>query len=495
MAASRAGRTPARTRRRWLLPLLMTGLLAGVGGRTSQARPPAPVPEPRVVRSPEGTRILLATLERGRATLIRDLVRRAPARRRAIAPTEDPAARRREAAAANSYRRASRRPSLNERRRTRHGLRGARDARLRGLRSDGGPARASSQVLPAARTGLPAIQGLLDAREAAVSLGTRDGRLRAVVATRDAAWHRDLGSLARWTTLVTQCSPTEPEQDVVGCDAKLEQRLMMPLDLPPEVESLVISSSDLLHGVPLALAVGRRRAIRVPSLATWRALREGRHAREPGVGVLAIGAPLYADSQTHGARIEKIELPPLPTLDAARQEVTAIADAALLGASATERTLARALSSRGQLRALHIAAHGIFRPERPWFSGIVLTPTHEDDGLLTVHEVMRLRVGADLVVLSACNTALGGGVAGETSIGLPAAFLAAGSHAVLGALWRVDDDATSALMRKFHEIWRAPGRQASAASALRQAQAHVRRQPRWRHPYYWAGWSLWGDPS
>jgi CHAT domain-containing protein len=100
-------------------------------------------------------------------------------------------------------------------------------------------------------------------------------------------------------------------------------------------------------------------------------------------------------------------------------------------------------------------------------------------------------------VLSACQTALGKPASGEGVLGLVQGFQMAGAKQVIGSLWKVDDDATSALMVKFYELWapRNGSQGLAAAEALRQAQQFVRSQPKWSHPYYWASWVSWGRGS
>jgi CHAT domain-containing protein len=111
--------------------------------------------------------------------------------------------------------------------------------------------------------------------------------------------------------------------------------------------------------------------------------------------------------------------------------------------------------------------------------------------------VLQARVPADLVVLSACETARGKVYRGEGMVGLTRAFMFAGAPRVLASLWKVDDAATLALMKRFYEAWNPrDGRPGLAtAAALRAAQQHVRAQEKWRHPYYWAAWVLWGPPD
>jgi CHAT domain-containing protein len=125
-------------------------------------------------------------------------------------------------------------------------------------------------------------------------------------------------------------------------------------------------------------------------------------------------------------------------------------------------------------------------------SGLLLAPDAEHDGILTALDVFRLRLPADLAVLSACSTGGGRAVAGEGVVGLTRAFLFAGPLRVVVSLWDVDDEATAELMKRFYGAWKAGE---PAADALRAAQEHVRSRPDWSHPRYWAAWALWGLPE
>ena len=120
-----------------------------------------------------------------------------------------------------------------------------------------------------------------------------------------------------------------------------------------------------------------------------------------------------------------------------------------------------------------------------------------DDGILTALEASHLDLdGVELVVLSACNTALGKAESGEGVIGLVQGFQMAGARRVIGSLWKVDDEATRALMVKFYELWNPKeGKRMGATAALKAAQAHVRSHAKWSHPYFWAAWVLWGLPE
>ena len=141
-------------------------------------------------------------------------------------------------------------------------------------------------------------------------------------------------------------------------------------------------------------------------------------------------------------------------------------------------------------RALHLAAHSIIDDRAPMFSSIVLAASGNDpleDGLLEAHEIAGLNLRADLAVLSACETARGAVTAGEGVVGLSWAFLTAGVPTTVVSQWKVASASTAELMIEFHRRLRG-GRK--AADALRAAMLELRRDPRWRHPFYWAPFAV-----
>lgn len=146
-------------------------------------------------------------------------------------------------------------------------------------------------------------------------------------------------------------------------------------------------------------------------------------------------------------------------------------------------------------RIVHFAAHGLLNSEHPELSGIVLSLFDEDgkrqDGFLQLHEIYNLDLPADLVVLSACQTALGKEIRGEGLVGLTRGFMYAGAPRVIASLWKVDDAATAGLMGEFYRAML--GRGLRPAAALRAAQIKMWEQQRWHSPYYWAAFTLQGE--
>jgi CHAT domain-containing protein len=133
--------------------------------------------------------------------------------------------------------------------------------------------------------------------------------------------------------------------------------------------------------------------------------------------------------------------------------------------------------------------------EQPELSGIVLSTVDRNgssqNGLLRLRDIYSMKLSAELVVLSACETALGRDVKGEGLIGMVRGFMYSGTPRVLASLWKVDDEATTELMTEFYRQHLQLG--LTAAAALRQAQiAQFRKRTR-QSPFFWAGFQLQGE--
>jgi CHAT domain-containing protein len=149
----------------------------------------------------------------------------------------------------------------------------------------------------------------------------------------------------------------------------------------------------------------------------------------------------------------------------------------------------------GDYRIVHFATHGILNSQNPELSGLVLSLVDRtgapQDGILSVQDVYSLDWSAELVVLSACQTALGEEIRGEGLVGLTRAFMYAGAARVIASLWSIDDEATAELMSRLYQGML--GRGLRPAAALREAQISLSRERRWRSPYYWGAFILLGE--
>jgi CHAT domain-containing protein len=162
-----------------------------------------------------------------------------------------------------------------------------------------------------------------------------------------------------------------------------------------------------------------------------------------------------------------------------------------VGREATESQLKSAGLER--YRYIHLATHGIVNDTHPGLSRLLFEPESGtgEDGVLTFGEIYNLRLNADLVVLSACDT--GGGLVarGEGIIGLTRGFLYAGSNSLLVSLWPVSDEAAAGLVSVFYaELLTGK----SKAQALREAKLQtLSRNPEYAKPFYWSALVLVGD--
>lgn len=146
-------------------------------------------------------------------------------------------------------------------------------------------------------------------------------------------------------------------------------------------------------------------------------------------------------------------------------------------------------------RILHFATHGLLDTRRPENSGLVLSLFDKKgktrNGFLLLNQIYNLNLNSDLVVLSACQTALGKDIKGEGLIGLIRGFMYAGSKRIIASLWKVDDAATAEFMKRFYQNLLV--KKVKPATALYQTQIEMKQIPRFKSPYYWAGFTIQGD--
>ena len=152
-------------------------------------------------------------------------------------------------------------------------------------------------------------------------------------------------------------------------------------------------------------------------------------------------------------------------------------------------------SDLSQYRIIHFATHSLLNSKQPELSGIVLSLVDEhgrpQDGFLRLYEIFNLKLDADLVVLSACQTALGKEIKGEGLVGLTRGFMYAGAPRVVASLWKVSDEATAELMKRFYQKMLRDGLR--PAAALRAAQVSMLNEKQRSAAYYWAGFVLQGE--
>ena len=149
----------------------------------------------------------------------------------------------------------------------------------------------------------------------------------------------------------------------------------------------------------------------------------------------------------------------------------------------------------GQYRFVHFATHGYLDSEQPELSALVLSLVNDrgarQNGFLRTHEIYNLKLPAEMVTLSACETGLGKEIRGEGLVGLTRGFMYAGAKRVVVSLWALNDRATAELMARFYRKMLKDGLR--PAAALRMAQVEMSKQPQWQAPYFWAGFTLQGE--
>jgi CHAT domain-containing protein len=287
---------------------------------------------------------------------------------------------------------------------------------------------------------------------------------------------------ARGVTLPSTCTGAATAEEAYD-------KLFAPIAETIKTRKLVLVPHNLLHYVPFAALHNRETGhdlvddyilTYAPSVSALRFLR----AKETPVdgSALVLGDPASP-------------LPGLRKLPGAEREATTIAHTLgvtpRLGADARESLL---YGLGGKTDLVHLAAHGLYDAANPLFSRIALAAGDSQDGSLTVDEILSSvdLTGVNLVVLSACRTAVGARSGGDEVVGLTRALLYAGTPGVLSTLWNIDDAASVGLMDEFYHRLQDG---ATAAEALREAQLAIKKTERFSDPKYWAAFTLHGDPQ
>jgi CHAT domain-containing protein len=281
-----------------------------------------------------------------------------------------------------------------------------------------------------------------------------------------------------WRTALEDPSGTAHLPQAQSLYRKLVAPILPRLDRP----RITFVAHGVLHYVPLAALhsgddylVDKFTIRLLPSASVMKYLRSG-EANYPA-GALILGNPDLDDKSLD--------------LAFAQEEAVAIArmvpqSRAFLRKDASEEMLRK----YGQgFRYLHFATHGEFIADNPLSSALLLAKDEQGDGLLTVGKLYSMRFDTDLVTLSACETGLGKIANGDDVVGLTRGFLYAGAATIVASLWKVDDQATSDLMRAFYANLSRSGK----LDALRQAQLELKaKRPQ---PFFWAPFQLLGSPD
>lgn len=305
-------------------------------------------------------------------------------------------------------------------------------------------------------------------------------------------------------------------------------RTLLPFAAELKQKRLLVVAEGVLQYVPFAAlpVPGAERPlivdheiVKLPSASVLAVLREERATRRPASRSVAVLAdPVFSASDSRLAfghkpagsvdtsaavdvqrSVSELGLGDLARLRFSRQEADEITrlsndkrDLKALDFSAN-RSLAAA--SLNDYRIVHFATHGLINNQHPDLSGIVLSLVDErgrsQNGFLRLYDIYNLKLNADLVVLSACQTALGKEVRGEGLMGLTRGFMYAGAPRVVASLWRIDDRASAEMMRRFYSSMLKDGLR--PAAALRAAQVSMLNDKRWQSPHFWAAFTVQGE--
>ena len=390
-------------------------------------------------------------------------------------------------------------------------------------------------------------QALLEPGEGLLAFASMDDHLYAWLVTPDAiTWHRmdmprhelaarvsflreslDIDWTAPPPLIEPGCalaSPVLPDHPFELCAAhELHNLILGEIDLSG-IDELIVVPDGPLESLPFAMLVSDHSPgatprwlveglaiTTLPTTSSLRALRQGGQAGGQGEGddrlpFLGI-APQEFDEASPDSALRGTPLARLPgTADEVRflaGLLGAGADGAVIGAQASEAFVKSAPLER--YRVLSFATHGLLARETAEITdgaitemALALRPGAGEDGLLTASEVAALRLDADWVLLSACNTAGGGGDDAQGLSGLARAFFFAGARALMVSHWYIDDQVTPVLMAEAMErSGQRSGQRSdeglSRAQSLRQAQLAMATTPEHAHPFFWAPFSVVGE--
>jgi CHAT domain-containing protein len=274
------------------------------------------------------------------------------------------------------------------------------------------------------------------------------------------------------------------------------------------------------------LLITQHEIVNAPSISTIATLRAEKRDRTPSKTLAVIADPVFTKDDSRLTNLSRqANLPPSAknssnnleqqqlqrsanesgittfrrlegTLQEAKNILDLVPPADRIGKFDFDANRAFVLSPElGEYRYISFATHGIFNNKTPELSGLVMSLVDQsgqtENGFLRLNDIFNLKLSADLVVLSACQTGLGKDIKGEGLVGLTRGFMYAGSPRLAVSLWKVSDDATSVLMTKFYtNILK---QKLKPAEALRKAQVEMLNDREYSDPYYWAGFTLQGE--
>ena len=336
--------------------------------------------------------------------------------------------------------------------------------------------------------------------------------------------------------LKTQPDHNQTAETINAAASELGQTVLAPVASELNKQRLIVVAHRDLNFIPFQVLLHPKNnqplianydVVNAPSASILAGLSEEGRRRDRGRVLAAFGSPVFESNYSSKANNGNVEIASLQSMNYARWR-QAVRDTDFNG-DAFEPSRIQPLFFAGrelanlrevvgeqqsmiavnfdasrdnllkhdltQYSILHFATHGYLDKKRPENSGLILSTMTPDgkaqNGFVSLRDVYQLRAPVAVVVLSACQTGLGKEVRGEGFIGLTRGFMYAGASSVVASLWKVDDEATAELMKRFYKNMLEDGM--TPAAALREAQNSFRQHPNWSAPYYWAGFTLQGD--
>ena len=331
-------------------------------------------------------------------------------------------------------------------------------------------------------------------------------------------------------------SPVQRQRRIAEADTQFQQAagelsgmILAPAAAEFGNKRLVVVADGALQYVPFAaLSLGQRRplildheVVNLPSASAFAIQRENLSHRQSAPKAVAViadpvfsiddarfkaGAPVAVSNEQSSTRIiehltgsanGQLSIQRLPFTRQEAERILAVAPRES-SMKALDFRASRSVATSDELskyRYVHFATHGYVDTTRAGLSAIVLSMIDEQgkpqDGFLRVHDIYNLKLPAELVVLSACETGLGKEVKGEGIEGLTRGFMYAGARRVVVSLWNVNDKATASLMQRLYVGMLRNNK--TPAAALRAAQIEMLRTAQWQSPYYWAAFVMQGE--
>jgi len=359
--------------------------------------------------------------------------------------------------------------------------------------------------------GLKQVQGILRPDEHFLEYALADPNSYVVVVSKGKARVQQLaGKTTITSALQSLIKGVRSGEDEPAAARALAETLVDPVQEIAKAKRLIVSADGDLHQLPFELLVSsagerllRSHVVSYSPSGSVLALLKGRPTQTSERMALAVSgagddsaSAKLTTSVTRGIYdVDASKLPPLPAANDETRAVASILGASqstvLIGQAATEAAFKRA--PLDSYRVIHLAAHGIPSTKFPARSAILLQPGDGEDGLLQAREILGLRLHADLVTLSACDTGTGAAHGQEGVANLVRPVLAAGARSVVANIWAVDDNFSLSLMRDFYRLL-AGG--LDAGEAMRQAKlGMIDRFGPTAPPKLWSGVLVYGDST